>query len=157
MEQTGAKVTKSEKIAQAIARLEHIGEQCEAFESRFAAQLAAVHPEYRESARNLVHYLALREGDIRDIQEVLATLGISSLDRAERNVMASIQVVRGALGAMAGEPASMEDVGPGDLDLRNPGADSHKEAILGEAPNGRDVSIMVTLPPEAGDHDSLLQ
>jgi len=149
-------VTKSEKIALAIARLDQIGEQCRAFESGFAAQLIAVHPEYRDSARNLVHYLALREGDIRDIQEVLATLGLSSLDRAERNVMASIQVVRSALGAMAGEPP-LEDVDPGALELRNPGADSHREAILGEAPDGRDVSIMVTLPPEVGDDDSLLQ
>ena len=150
-------MTKSEKIARAIARLERIGEQCEAFESRFAAQLAAVHPEYRESAHNLVHYLALREGDIRDIQEVLATLGLSSLGRAERNVMASIQAVRSALGAMAGETAAMEGVEASNLELRNPGADSHKEAILGEATNDRDVSIMVTLPPEAGHNDSLLQ
>ena len=150
-------MTKSEKIAQAITRLEQIGEQCEAFESKFADPLAAVHREYRESARNLVHYLALRESDIRDLQEILATLGLSSLGRAERNVMASLQVVRNALGAIAGEPITTEKAEPADLELRNPGAGAHKEAILGETPNHRDVSIMVTLPPEAGDHDSLVQ
>jgi pyruvate kinase len=148
-------VAKSEKIARANTRLRQVSEQCEAFESKFAAELSAVHPEYRDSARNLVHYLALREGDMRDLQEDLATLGLSSLDRAERNVLASIQAVQSALGAMAGQSATVERFDPGVLELRNPGADSHRKAILGEAPDGRDVSIMITLPPEAGDDDSL--
>jgi len=101
--QTEAYPTKSEKIALAIASVEQIGEQCKAFDSSFAAQLTAVHAQYRESARNLLHYLAPREGDMRDIQEVVAALGLSSLDRAERNMMASIQLVRSAMAAMVGE------------------------------------------------------
>ena len=104
-----------------------------------------------------MHYLALRESDIQELQENLATIGLSSLDRAERNVMASIQVVQRALRAMAGEPATVETFDPGALSLRNPGADAHKEAILGGAPDGRDVSIMVTLPREASDDYSLVK
>lgn len=147
----------SENIAQAAAQLQGIAERCLAFESKFAAELSAVHPEYRDSALNLVHYLALRENDIRELQERLAVLGLSSLDRAERDVMASIEVVRGALGAMAGEPTNGNIVDPGKLELRNPGASAHKAAILGEAPDGRDVSIMVTLPLEAADDESLVK
>ena len=90
----------SEKIAQAAERLQDIFERCRANESRFAAALSAVHPEYRESALNLVHYLALRESDIRELQESLANLGLSSLGRAERDVLASLQVVHCALAAM---------------------------------------------------------
>ena len=157
MKRTGAYVAKSEKISLADAQLQEIGARCQAFESRFAAELAAVHPEYQDSALNLVHYLALRESDIRELQENLATLGLSSLDRAERNVMASIQAVRRALGAMSGEPATGATFDPRALELKNPGADSHKEAILGDAPDGRDVSIMVTLPLEAGDNYSLVK
>jgi pyruvate kinase len=150
-------VATSENIAQAAAQLQGIAERCLAFESKFAAELSAVHPEYRDSALNLVHYLALRENDIRELQERLAVLGLSSLDRAERDVMASIDVVRGALGAMAGEPTNGNIVDPGKLELRNPGASAHKAAILGEAPDGRDVSIMVTLPLEAADDESLVK
>ncbi len=157
VKQIGACVAKSEKITLAVSQLQEIGERCQAFESKFAAELSAVHPEYRDSALNLVHYLALRESDIRELQENLATLGLSSLDRAERNVMASIQVVRRALGAMAGEPTTVDNFDPGTLELRNPGANAHKEAILGDAPDGRDVSIMVTLPREAGDNYSLVK
>jgi pyruvate kinase len=42
------------------------------------------------------------------------------------------------------------------LNPANPVADRHKTAILGERPQGRDVSIMVTMPPEAADNKSLV-
>lgn len=44
----------------------------------------------------------------------------------------------------------------GDLNPANPVADRHKTAILGERPQGRDVSIMVTMPSEAADNKSLV-
>jgi pyruvate kinase len=126
------------------------------FESRFAAELSAVCPEYRDSALNLVHYWALREGDIRELQEILTTLGLSSLDRAERSVMASIHAVQTALQTMTGESTEVDEFEHAALRLRIPGADAHKKAILGDTPDGRDVSIMVTLPREAGTNYSLV-
>jgi pyruvate kinase len=148
-------VTKSEKIAQVSARLQEIEEQCRLFESRYAPDLLAVHPEYRESARNLVHYLALRASDIQGLQEDLQSLGLSSLGRAERNVMASVHAVQSALRPMTGSAETNDDE-PEALQLRNPKADTHRKAILGEAPDGRDVSIMVTLPREAGTNCALV-
>lgn len=38
---------------------------------------------HRESARNLVHYIALRRHDIRHLQEQLTENGLSSIGRAE--------------------------------------------------------------------------
>ena len=154
---TGDIVAMSEKIAQAAERLQDIFERCRANESRFAAALSAVHPEYRESALNLVHYLALRESDIRELQESLASLGLSSLGRAERDVLASLQVVHRALAAMTDEPATDNVIDSRSLELRNPGASAHKTAILGASPDGRDVSIMVTLPREAAKDLSLVR
>lgn len=149
-------MAKSDNIALVDAQLREIGERCREFEARYAVELLAVHPEYRDSARNLVHYLALRGSDIQELQENLAFLGLSSLGQAERNVMASVHVVQTALQTMAEGTAAADDLGPGVLELRNPGADSHKKAILGDAPDGRDVSIMVTLPREAGSNSSLV-
>jgi pyruvate kinase len=153
----GAFVTKSDKISLVDAQLQEIGERCREFESRCAVDLLAVHPEYRDSARNLVHYLALRDSDIRDLQEDLAILGLSSLGRAERNVMASIHAVQTALQAMLGRPATTNGIEPGSLELKNPGSDSHKIAILGDTQDGRDVSIMVTLPLEAATNHTLVK
>ena len=50
------------------AQLQAICDGARALESRYAKELLAVHPEYRDSARNLVHYLALRQSDIRELQ-----------------------------------------------------------------------------------------
>ena len=137
-------------IEQVGSQLQAICDRARALESRFATELAAVHPEFRDSAANLVHYLALRQADIRGLQEQLAILGLSSLGRAERNVMASLRAVQSALSRMTAAPASPLAGRREALELRNPRADLHKQAILGPTPAGRDVSIMVTLPREAG-------
>ena len=52
-----------------------------------------VHPNYRESARNLLHYLALRRRDLRPLQLRLAKLGLSSLGRAESHVLSAVDAV----------------------------------------------------------------
>ena len=149
-------MAKSDKIALVGARLQDIDEQCRTFESRYASDLLAVHPEYRDSARNLVHYLALRGSDIQELQGDLQNLGLSTLSRAESNVMASVHAVQSALQTMAGKTATTENSKPGALQLKNPEADTHRTAILGDTPDGRDVSIMVTLPREAGTNCALL-
>ena len=48
-----------------------------------ADALRDVHPVQRASARNLLHYLALRSRDLRPLQARLAAAGLSSLGRAE--------------------------------------------------------------------------
>jgi pyruvate kinase len=149
-------VARSDNIAQIGAQLQEISERCRELETRYTAELLAVHPEYRDSARNLVHYLALRGSDIQELQESLTILGLSTLDRAERNVMASVHVVQSALQAMAEGAAITEGPGAEALELRNPAARSHKKAILGDEQDGRDVSIMVTLPSEASSNYSLV-
>ncbi|MBT8092336.1 MAG: hypothetical protein KJN77_04810 [Gammaproteobacteria bacterium] len=118
-------------------------------QSDCADDLAAVHPAYRDSARNLVHYIALRQDDISELQDALSALGLSSLGNAERGVMATLQAVRRALQALAGEPGDNADAPAAAIGLRSPAASAHLQAILGDAPSGRDVSIMITMPNEA--------
>ena len=143
-------------IGRVKTQLESIYQCAIDLESRYAEELAAVHPKYRESAKNLVHYLALRQTDIRELQEDLAILGLSSLGRAERNVMASICAVQTALNMTA--PGLQGDLtgARGPLELKNRNADSHNRAILGERPRDRDVSIMVTLPIAAASDEVLV-
>jgi pyruvate kinase len=44
-----------------------------------SADLKLIEPSYRNSARNLIHYLSLRQRDVRELQRNLAALGLSSL------------------------------------------------------------------------------
>jgi len=116
-----------------------------------------VHPESREGARNLVHYLAIRKSDTNELRGSLRRLGLSSLAHAERNVLGSIDAVEQALSRLSGA----DGVDPEELGIalrrRNPTADDHRRAILGPSPEGRDVSIMVTLPTEAADNRALVE
>src|SRR5215470_8352486 len=71
-------------------------------EASFANALSEVTPGYAASARNLVHYLALRRFDLRPVQERLARLGVSSLGRSESHVLANVDKVLGVLHRLAG-------------------------------------------------------
>lgn len=68
------------------------------FEPRFADY--ALH---KNSARNLIHYLALRGRDIRQLQEQLAALGLSSLGRTESHVLAAFEAVLNVVHQLAGQ------------------------------------------------------
>jgi len=94
-------MAQSIDIRQLSAQLASIYDNAVALESHHAEDLAAVHPGFRDGALNLVHYLALRQADIRDLQESLAALGLSSLGRVERDVIASIRAVLTALQTMS--------------------------------------------------------
>ena len=78
-------------------QLQTIRERAEALEARFEPELKQVHPKFAASARNLLHYVALRQFDIGELQDRLAELGLSSLGRAEHHVLASIHAVQHAL------------------------------------------------------------
>jgi pyruvate kinase len=119
------------------------------------ARLAAVHPQHRESAQNLLHYLALRRRDLRPLQQRLASLGLSSLGRAESHVLATVDAVLNVLHRLAGRsgPSAAQvgvDFAGGQQLLA-----SHTDALLGAATPGRLVRIMVTMPTEAA-HDYAL-
>jgi len=118
--------------------------------------LDAVHPDRRLSALNLVHYLALRRHDVRALQAGLASLGLSSLGRAEAHVHATIDAVLNVLHRLAGsswtpEPVAAPDFATGDEVLAE-----QTRRLLGPASPGRDVRIMVTMSREAADDRALV-
>jgi pyruvate kinase len=120
-------------------------------EEGLRAEIEAVAPENRDSARNLVHYLALRQQDIRDLQTDLAGLGLSSLGRLEGHVLATLESVLAVLHALAGrEYERPADAAAG---VNPPTAASllseHARLLLGQRPLRRPVRIMVTMSSEA--------
>ena len=143
-------------IGQIRTALQDIHDRATALEQKYAEALSQVHPAFREGARNLVHYLALRKFDTHELRRDLRRLGLYSLAHAERNVLGTIGAVRNALATLTGENdadvGSLEKV----LASANPTADEHRRAILGPSPHGRHVSIMVTLPTEAAENEDLV-
>jgi pyruvate kinase len=141
-----------------IAKLEEIRASLIKHESRFVKQLSDVHPAWRKSANNLLHYLALRQHDIRLLQENLAMLGLSSLGRSESHVMNTVDAVLEILRHLAGR--DVDSAAPSDYPSFNQGKEllaAHTETLLGPAPAHRVVRIMVTMSSEAAENYTLVR
>jgi pyruvate kinase len=125
--------------------------------TRLENSLPLIHEAFRDSARNLLHYLSLRRHDVRPLQRRLAALGLSSLGRAESHVLATIDSVLDVLHRLARRAATVSaetatvDFAKGERLLIE-----HTERLLGAAVPGRDVRIMVTMPSEAADEYTLV-
>ena len=119
--------------------------------------LDQVHASHRDSAENLLHYIALRSRDLRPLQLRLARVGLSSLGRAESHVLAAVDAVLTVLHRAVGRDWQPErhrpavDFEAGQELLRN-----HTEAVLGTIPPDRGVAIMVTMPGQAADDYTLV-
>lgn len=123
----------------------------------WAPRIAAVHADHRLSALNLLHYLALRQRDLRPLQQRLAMLGLSSLGRAEAHVLASVDAVLALLRRLASAAAPVP--APGDrIDFASGKRllDAHTDLLLGPRPDKRKVRIMVTMPGTAADDPGLV-
>jgi pyruvate kinase len=114
---------------------------------------------HKESARNLVHYLALRRHDIRQLQEELAARGLSSLGRTESHVLASLEAVLKVLHWLAGcEWVSPNGSGAGVEFAKGKALlRANTDALLGPLPQKRSVRIMVTVPREAAEDYKLVR
>ncbi|AHH97547.1 pyruvate kinase [Kutzneria albida] len=124
-------------------------------EEQWSSWLAAVEPGQLGSARNLVHYWAIRQRDLRDLQLRLAALGLSSLGRSEPHVAATLYAVERAVYALSGMPwrscrRAAAQPGEGSRWLTDRAAD-----LLGPVAPGRRARVMVTLPSSAADDPDL--
>ena len=120
---------------------------------------AAIHESHRRSVRNLVHYLALRQHDLRPLQSQLALLGLSSLGRAESHVLSTVLTVHRALSALLGTsdspPCPRER--PIEFDEGTQLLEANTDALLGSVPSGRKVRIMVTMSSDAATNYELVR
>jgi pyruvate kinase len=135
----------------------HLRDGALEFEAVHADDLARILPTYRSSARNLLHYLSVRQNDIRQLQLDLQSLGLSSLGVSEGHVLASINAVIGNLEVLAGDvpqvpPQPPADFMTGSLYLRD-----HTRRLFGPAPASRPTRIMVTMPSEAAGNPALVE
>jgi pyruvate kinase len=119
--------------------------------------LGDIHPNHQQSARNLLHYIALRSRDLRPLQTRLAAAGLSSLGRAESHVLAAVEAVLFALQRLhgSGRQARDETADAIDPDVGQALLHQHTEAVLGPRPM-RGVAIMVTMPSEAAEDYTLV-
>jgi pyruvate kinase len=139
--------------ASIIAELVGLEDAMRRLEKFREADITASGPAHRRDAINLVHYLALRQGDVRRLQRWLGARGLSSLGSCESHVLATVESVRAALDGTA------PPFGPAIQSFEEGRAalDRNTDALFGPRPPGRVPRIMVTLPTEAADEYPLVR
>lgn len=111
---------------------------------------------YRDSALNLAHYLALRHHNLRDLQFKLMQIGFASLGSIEANVLGTLTATERILKSLHhGTPLELVPAESYFAGMRR----LHQEAdeVLGPRPESRSARIMVTLHTQAAtDKDFVL-
>jgi len=128
-----------------------------------AAERAALEPgrltgDARSSAVNLIQYVEFRSRDVRDLQLMLARNGLSSLGRAEANILASVDAVLDVVGRL--RPALAAEL---ETSVYAPAHDAGRallqeraDALFGPAGEDRPARIMVTMPSAAAGDPELV-
>jgi pyruvate kinase len=142
---------KKRRITELLEQLEQIEVEAKALEKKYEKRLKKIHPANQKSALNLIHYLALRNQDIRDLQNTLGQLGISRLGRAESHVLASIAAVKNLLNKLLKKKQQKEEKPPVSFKKGKKIIKTNISALLGKKLKGSKVRIMVTLPTDAAD------
>ena len=144
------KISK-EVLQQINNELSAIISKAKAFEDQFSDKIFGVHPIYRKSAQNLVHYLAFRTFDIDHLQQLLRDHGLPSLSSVEAHVMDSLLSIKTIINHLLGN-ALIESL-PGTISIK----ESRKllrrntKLLFGYKSKNRRTRIMVTLPNTAAD------
>ena len=120
-------------------------------------ELASLAPVHRKGAANLRHYLALRVHDVRQLQNMLAELGLSSLGRAEGHVQATLLAVRRALARLHGVANPDRALLGPDFREARAALNENADKLLGPAPEGRAVRIMVTADASLADNPAAVR
>jgi pyruvate kinase len=138
------------EIVDLIDQLSAIHEELAAGAAGWRPWSAGIESDRDASARNLLQYLALRRHDLREIQERLLALGLSSLGRSEGHVQSSVEAVVHALEALSRHPpAHAEQTRPISSARSKEVLERRTQALLGPTPARRPTRIMVTMPTEA--------
>jgi len=139
-----------------VNELERLRADLVAREAELAGVLNELPAATRASARNLVHYVSLRRHDLRELQDRLAELGLSSLGRAEAHVLNNVNTVLALLARSAGLEAPDVPMAPLAAAAGRSLLEARTRALLGPKPAKRSVRIMVTMSSEAASDPALV-
>ncbi|MBU0654189.1 MAG: pyruvate kinase [Gammaproteobacteria bacterium] len=139
-----------------LKRLVDLREEAVTFAANYQ-EGAAIHPDHRASAQNLLHYLSLRSHELRDLQRMLIERGLSSLGILEAHTLATLNSVIDVLQRLSGIPAGETPVASVSFAESDRYLEQRTAALFGVKPAQREVRIMVTMPAEAARSATLLE
>lgn len=146
------------KLVYINKKIDKIITKIEEFEDKYIDKLSNIHPAWKKSALNLLHYMAFRSFDIDKLQKILLETGLSNLSHTEAHVMTSLLSVKTIVNALLNNPEEKPKQ-KNIVSIKK----SHKliiqntNALFGEKPEKRDTRIMVTLSSPSADNYNLVK
>ncbi|MCP9785031.1 pyruvate kinase [Cyanobium sp. N5-Cardenillas] len=131
----------------------------ERIEVEEAACLETIHPDYRSSARNLLHFIAFHRHAHPGLPKALRQRGLCPLTDCDAHLLASLEAVITALEALEGlgPSAATQQQPGGPPGLGGPDAlEQHCDRLFGALAAAGVAGIMVTLPAEAAERPALV-
>ena len=146
----------TEKMDRIIDQIQDLKDYALSLEDECEEEINKAHPYFQDSAKNLLHYIALRKHDVRDLQKHLSGLGLSSLGRSESHVMSNLHHLSDILSKISDQPCSpLRDIQPSIFQGQQLLA-ANTSALFGSPAPSRDGRIMVTLSRDAAyDYDRI--
>ncbi|MEZ5082494.1 MAG: pyruvate kinase [Bacteroidales bacterium] len=144
-------ITQKENLAAIRKQVNEIIEKIKEVENNFSEEIQNVHPVYRKSALNMVHYLGFRSFDIDQLQDQLRNLGLPSLSNVEAHVMKSLLAISSVISHLLGNPVKEKRKGIISIKKSKKILNRNTKLLFGYKSKKRRTRIMVTLPGSAGD------
>ena len=119
------------------------------FEDYYQLEINNVHPNYVKSAKNLVHYLALRSVDVDILQEKLEEIGLPNPTGYEKNILHNLLIFKTIVSSLLHNNLPDDNVNELTLKEADEILKRNTEAVFGKIKNKRRTAIMVTQPTEA--------
>lgn len=126
-------------------------------EIKYLAEISAVQPMHKKSAKNLVHYLAFRSFDIDILQGKLREIGLPSLTHIEGHVMESLLSVKTIINHLQGKQVMEHKRGVVTSKLSKKLLDKNTKLLFGFKSKKRRTRIMVTLPSTASEDPKFIK
>jgi len=140
-----------EKLQEINSEIDLILDKISLFENTYKAQIENVHPNYTKSAKNLIHYLALRSFDITIFQEKINKLGLPNYSNNEGSVLYNLLLFKTIINHLL----KVDSISLNKFVLTNNEGkellNNNTKALFGELSNNRRTHIMVTQPTFASE------
>jgi len=141
-----------DKLQELVVSLDLVIDKISEFEHRYRSQLNNVHPKYSQSAKNLVHYLALRSFNINIFQEKLEEIGLPITLESQNNILYGLLNFRTIINSLLkNEIFDEEKKHLNNKDVKK-FLKRNSKALFGKIKNKRKTAILVTQPLEAASN-----
>lgn len=147
---------KQEKLLTVNNQIEEIINKAKVLENNYDDLILKVHPAYRESALNLIHYLAFRSFDIDKLQDRLRYMGLPDLANIEGHVMKSLLAIKTIINHLSGNRVIEKQKNIISIKKSEKLLRKNTKQLFGYKSKKRQTRIMVTLPSSAAEDYSLV-